>query len=218
MATASVNNRRNGATFEVFNPAPSTSNVLYAYDATTDTFSIDGTLGTAGDPAVLDTFPLSSPIDVPDIVGTYSLTATVDGTGTTMGGSFSWIGESASLGIAAGSTLLAGTIESVEYFPTSIINFQIISRVDSVNAAIAALYGPVNSALIDCAACPGSADFNLNPWSVSFGPSSPVTQTPSIYGSARALPAPTTLLLLSIGLAGLAGVTRRRERASRIAS
>ena len=207
-----------GATFEVFNQAPATAGVVYSYNATTDILSINGPLGTAGAPAVLDAFPLAAPFDATDIVATFSLTATVDDSGATSGGSFSWIGQSASLGIAAGSTLLSGTVQSVEFLLSSIQGFQIVSSVDSVNAQIAALYGPVGSALIRCTVCPGGAAFNLDPWSVDIAPSTPATQSPSIFGSPNTIPEPSTLLLLSLGLAGLAFAIRRRSASAAMVS
>lgn len=201
-----------GATFEVFNQSGATSSILYAYDSATDQFSISGPVGTAAAPAVLDAFPLGAPFDATDLVANFSLTATVDSTGAVSGGSFSWVGQSASLGIAAGSVLLSGTIQSVEFLLSELQGFQIVSSVDSVNAQIAALYGPANSALIHCTACSGGAAFNFNPWSVDIAPRSPVTQGPSIFGSDQAIPEPGSLVLFGIGLAICAMTIRRRRK------
>ena len=201
-----------GTTFQVFNPASATSDVFFGYDSTTNLFSFGGSVGIASSSAVIDAFPLSAPFDIDDLIGTFSLTAEVDETGTTLGGVFSLVGESATLGTGLGDVLLSGTVESVEFILDDFVGaiFQIIATVNYTDAALEGLYGDPDQALIVCAACPPALEFIADPWTVDSPLSVPATQNPNIYVSTLSVPEPGTLALLVIGLSGI-GLARRKQ-------
>ena len=100
------------------------------------------------------------------VVGTFSLTATVDDAGTLSSGWFSWVVESTTLSIGAGATLLAGDVTAVLYQPT-LSGFQILADITVSDPALEAEVGPVRSALINVITSAGPY-FYLDPWSATF--------------------------------------------------
>jgi hypothetical protein len=123
-----------------------------------------------------------------DVVGYFSLSANVDSTGTVLGGTYSWVAESATLGILAGSTFMSGNVLSVEFgkacsacTPT----FLFLANVDSMDPTLEATVGPVASLIIQDIGVPypGFDEFFLNPWNSSFGPGEFPESNPDVYGS-----------------------------------
>ncbi|HKQ24696.1 MAG TPA: PEP-CTERM sorting domain-containing protein [Burkholderiales bacterium] len=196
-----------GATFWVY---PALSSSFSSYDANTDVFT--STNPFTGGPRGTQIFSLPIVgLDLPlvdDLRGTFSLTAIVNETGF-FGGSYSWIGGSASLGIAPGTEILSGKLTSFEYFESV---FQGVSSIDVIDSSFAAFVGPVNRLLIE--------EYNtfhdwghgseFAPFSTSVTLHQSWTTSPSLFLAAATIPEPQIYALILTGLGMLGFVNRRK--------
>ncbi|HYM02273.1 MAG TPA: PEP-CTERM sorting domain-containing protein [Stellaceae bacterium] len=176
--------------FEFHNQRPATM----SYNATTEIFAATAIFG---GPALLN--PTSSFESlVSDIVGSFSLTATVDHSGNVLGGSFLLTGTSATLGILSPATLLSGNVTTGGALPIAV--FQFSGDVVTLAPSVQSLIGPIGSAVLDfTSALVFTHDFTM------------VTPTtaPDIF--LVSIPEPATALLFAAGI-GLLSAWRRRGR------
>lgn len=196
-----------GANYQLFSGLGSYS----SYDANTDAYTFESGLGTASSPGQILDYPLGTSVMIGDVVGGFSVTATVDNTGTMLSGTFAWIGGSASLGIAAGSTLLQGTIDDIFFDIASTPIFQILGTVNAIDPLLGNLLGGVESILLyDFAGV--SLEFFDDPWNANFAGSS-FTHADWWLAQAQQIAEPATLLLIFPGLLLLTVTGLRRTRA-----
>ncbi len=147
-----------------------------------------------------------------DFVGTVTLTAQGDGTGTFISGSYSWVGGSVDLGIALGTTLLSGTLSSVEYLPGSSTNaplFQSTGTIDNIDSILGTTVGPADRILIYDYQQP-FPEWSGGLWSASFVRNTSYTGGPDLYGAPALVSEPGMLALLGIGLVVMAYAGRRK--------
>lgn len=174
------------------------------YDAGTDAFTVSHTADTgllSYTPDGLSAHDVSS--------ASYSLTATVDGSGTLLGGSLSIEGEISGLGIGQG-VLLGGSLGDFGYLDGVFDQFQFL--VTGLSGALAGSYG--TSAFVNI-----STDVDLfggfsGKFTSSFAATGMADQLAIAGGTSdlAAVPVPPALWLFGSGLLGVAGVARRRTR------
>ena len=168
------------------------------------------TMNAAIAPARLEDYPLGGTSHVSDLMGSFSLTAAVDSTGLFTSGSYALIGGSVSLGIAAGTTLISGTLSSVNHVRQAGVNtgFQSIGTIDVMDATLTALAGFADQILIYDFQ-PATATWSAAPWTTSFN-RVPSYTGPDFFGASTAIAEPPTALLLAIG--ALTWFRRRRRQ------
>jgi hypothetical protein len=187
------------ATFFIY---PSASIIPSGYDADTNLYTFNGDISIGAlVPSPFD-FSGSCTAIGPhciylayDLDGTFSATATIDDTGTLLGGSYKYILGSPTLGIASGTEVLSGTLTSIEWVNDGAM-LQHVGTVDVLDSRFAAFVGPVNSILIDHSVSrPGP--WAGAPWSTTtqFGQWS---GTPYVY-LAQAVPEPEVWALMLTG-------------------
>jgi len=175
-----------------------------SYDAASDIFRIDQTL-TSANPYVFFGGLLPATPVASDFIGTFALTATIDGAGNFFGGTFSLVGGSATLGIAAGTTVLEGSLHTfVNELGQPLSGVQFLSNPNIVDPLLQAAVGPINTLLIN-QCCISAGDF-----SASFSGLT-ASEGPDLFGTPRhSIPEPVTIAMFAVGLAGLGFMRRRR--------
>ena len=184
------------------------------YDTTTQVFTASTTL--AGPGWVLrDTDTGTTIID--DILGTFSVTANIstactgtgnplcDATGTEVfnSGSFSWTGQSATLGIGAPLLLLSGTLQSFSIAPL-FGSFVFDATVDFVHATLNPFTGQLSGATVRVDRIGREANL-----ATDIAGSLTVTQAPQTTLIQVTEPSVAIMLLSALALM-LAGAARRR--------
>ena len=151
---------------------------LSAYDSVTDTYTIISDAGPATLPIDIWAVPGHATL-VDDVVGVIEMTAQIDNTGTVHGGTLTWTGSVASLGIPAGTPLLEGTPTEVLYAGPP---FYFIIDVSYLHPAIEAVIGPVATVQLIDSQYP--FEFSLDPWNASFTDAA-YTSGPDMYFSPK---------------------------------
>ncbi len=170
---------------------PGAASSTAAFNTTTDTFVT--TTNMAGD-GILNSYPSLTQLAT-DIDGAFFLNASVDVSGVVRGGSFSLIAGSDTLGIAAGTAMLTGTVTDVNYNLAAVPRFQFHICVDFISPAFAAMVGPIKRAVFYEWVEEG-IDFPSSPWNVSFVSSS-ATSSPDLLLSPFMLPITAREMLAS---------------------
>ena len=187
---------------------PEAHSATLSYDASHDQF---GAVSSA-------TFALDNGSLMPaagDIVGTFTMAANIDNAGHVLGGSFSLVGKSSSLGITTPTTLVSGTITGVGGGDTT-LQFSVDNF--SINDAIEDITGDFDHALIDFYAflpgfdSAGLPDFTKNYHSPTFD------DAPGIFFVAS-IPEPDDVTALGFAflLLTIIRVGRKRKPATRLA-
>ena len=178
-----------------------TTTPLSAYDSILDLYTVDAALGRSGNPASLSLIPGTTPIN--DFIGDFQLSARVDDSGRFLSGQFAWFGQSATLGLAAGTELLSGTLTAVQWVggsASAAAHFESLGRIDAIDPTLSALTGAIDEVLIyDYQSM--SSDWQANPWSESFLRTLAATGGPDLWLRPAPVALPPTLLLLGLGLA-----------------
>lgn len=181
---------------------------VVAYDAGSDSFTLEQTLGGAESPyAFFDSLAAApgSPT-ANDFVGSFSLQATIDGAGVFSGGSFSLTGSSASLGIAADTVVLSGSLDSFyNGLDDALDGVQFVSTSFAVDPSLTAVFGPLDFLLIHQCCVPAAG------FGASFGPIETSSEGPDLFGARTSIPEPSSIALLTLGLTGLGFAARRRS-------
>ena len=172
------------------------------YNAATEVFTATASFPTLASAAVLAPGLISvAPIVASDIIGSFSLTATIDHLGNVLGGTFTLVGASATLGIA-NTELLAGNVSNGG-FGSGI--FQLSGGLTFVDPAFGAAFGPVALALMDFTGgvAPESFVSDLSTFTSS--------TSPDIF----LIPEPSSMLLFTLACAAFWALGRRGGAAPR---
>jgi hypothetical protein len=152
-----------------------------------------------------------------DIVSTFTMAANIDNSGNVLNGSFSLIGQSATLGISAPTKLVSGNIVGVGGFQgmvalgefASVLQFYVDDVL--VDSSIGDLTGSFGAAVIDFYAfVPGFNSAGLPDFSKSYSGTT-ATDAPGIY-LVSSVPEPASLLVYGASFALLTLFRRRNQR------
>lgn len=170
------------------------------YNAATEVFTATTFFPTLGSAATLSTGP--SHIVASDIVGSFTVTATIDHLGNVVGGTFTLVGASATLGIAS-TALLTGNISDGGFSPAFPGLFQLSGGLTSVDPEFGAVVGRIRFAVMDYVG-------GVNPDLLMADVSIPTASfSPDIY---LVLPEPASILLFILGCAAIWALGRLRKQ------